>query len=163
MAGARRVDAMQQIGGSMREIRRGTAMLRLRALVLGGGEEALELGGSDTLGLLSERGASRMSELADAMRVDASTATRAVARLERAGLVERAPSPDDRRVVVVVPTEAGVAAHLAMRERYEKVMALICKGFDDAELRQLASLMERLVAGLDALPAPGQPAATGLP
>ncbi len=163
MAGVRRVDAMQQIGGSMREIRRGTAMLRLRALVLGEGEEALELGGSDTLGLLSERGASRMSELADAMRVDASTATRAVARLERAGLVARAPSPDDRRVVVVVPTDAGVAAHLAMRKRYEKVMALICEGFDDAELRQLASLMERLVAGMDALPAPRHPAATGLP
>jgi DNA-binding MarR family transcriptional regulator len=90
---------------------------------------------------------------ADAMRVDASTATRAVARLEKAGLVARQASPDDRRVVQVVATAAGVAAQQTMRRRYDDVMAMICADFDDDEVVLLAGLLDRLVAGIDSLPA----------
>jgi DNA-binding MarR family transcriptional regulator len=146
-----RVDVEERVGIALREVRRGTAMLRVKALVLGESDDAMELGGADTLAIVGQRGGCRMRELAEAMRVDASTATRAVARLEKAGLVERQPSSDDRRVVLVVPTTAGRAAQRAMRDRYDKVMAQICAGFDDEELEQLAILLDRLIAGLDAL------------
>jgi len=148
----RRLDE-RRVGIALREIRRGTAMLRLKTLILGDGDEAIELGGADTLALVSQGDGFRMSELADALRVDASTATRAVARLEKAGLVDRQTSPDDRRVVLVVPTSAGVSAQEAMLDRYDKVMGHICSDFADAELDALADLLDRLVAGIDSLPA----------
>jgi DNA-binding MarR family transcriptional regulator len=150
---AARLTGERRVGTALREIRRGTAMLRLKALVLGEGPDAIELGGADTLALVSQSGGCRMSDLADALRVDASTATRAVARLEKAGLVDRQVSPTDRRVVHVVPTRAGVAAQGAMLDRYDKVMGHICADFDDAEIEALAALLDRLVAGIDSLPA----------
>ena len=143
----------RRVGIALREIRRGTAMLRLKTLILGEGDDAVELGGADTLALVSQSGGCRMSELAEALRVDASTATRAVARLEKAGLVDRQISPDDRRVVHVVPTRAGVAAQGAMLDRYDRVMGHICAEFDDDEIEALAALLDRLVAGIDSLPA----------
>ena len=48
----------------------------------------------DTLDLLVQQPAWRMSELAEALRVDPSTATRAVQRLVRAGLADRRSRAD---------------------------------------------------------------------
>jgi DNA-binding MarR family transcriptional regulator len=47
------------------------------------------------------------SELAAHERVQRPTATRVLARLEEAGLIERAPSPDDGRVAHLRLTEEG--------------------------------------------------------
>jgi DNA-binding MarR family transcriptional regulator len=142
-----------RIAGGIREIRRGSSMLRIRALVLGAGASALEMGQADALAAICDAGRSRMRELADALRVDASTATRAVERLERTGLVKRETARHDGRVVHVVPTRRGLAEQSAMKERYQQVMHHVCSGFDDEELAALAGLLERLVAGLDAVAA----------
>jgi DNA-binding MarR family transcriptional regulator len=147
-----REEQVRRVGASVREIRRSAAMMRVRALVLGGSDSPLELGGADTLNFVCERGGSRMSELADALRVDASTATRAVARLETAGLVRREGDERDRRAVIVVPTQAGMAAQVQMRTQYLEVMKHICAEFDDDDVAVLADHLERLVAGIDALP-----------
>jgi DNA-binding MarR family transcriptional regulator len=48
-----------------------------------------------------------MSRLARTLSCDASNVTGLVDRLERDGLVERRPSPDDRRVKVLALTPAG--------------------------------------------------------
>jgi DNA-binding MarR family transcriptional regulator len=86
---ARRVDLDDEeqlalalrIGNSWKELRRGAAMGVLRDHLFGAGPDALEPGQVDTLELLVGRDAWRMSELAEALRVDPSTATRAVQRL----------------------------------------------------------------------------------
>jgi DNA-binding MarR family transcriptional regulator len=49
-----------------------------------------------------------MRSLAEQWRCDASTATWIVDRLERRGLAERRSAPTDRRVTLVVLTQAGV-------------------------------------------------------
>ena len=67
-------------------------MVALRDHLFGAGEDALEPGQVDTLDLLVQQPAWRMTDLADALRVDPSTATRAVQRLVRAGLAERGQS-----------------------------------------------------------------------
>jgi DNA-binding MarR family transcriptional regulator len=51
----------------------------------------------------------RMSELADTLLLSRGGATRQVARLEEAGLVERVIPPDDRRATYAVLTEKGLA------------------------------------------------------
>lgn len=55
----------------------------------------------------------RAADLVDAVQLTQSAASRLVARMERAGLVERALCEMDRRGVFVILTDAG-------RERYEQ-------------------------------------------
>jgi DNA-binding MarR family transcriptional regulator len=59
------------------------------------------------LALNSETGSERMTDLADGVVYSRSALTYQAGLLEKAGLVTRAPSPDDERGVVVTVTEAG--------------------------------------------------------
>lgn len=59
-----------------------------------------------------------MGACAQEMGCDASTATWLIDRLEERGLVERHPSPTDRRVKGVVLTDAGFAAKASLQEQY---------------------------------------------
>ncbi len=124
-------------------------MAAVRDHLFGAGSDALEPGQFDTLELLVQRQGWRMSELADSLRVDPSTATRAVQRLLKTGLAERGPYRGDGRVVMVSATESG-------RERYEAIarcrrafMDQVMRTFSLDERLQLASLLERLVAAAD--------------
>lgn len=138
-----------RIATAMREMRRGAAMARLRDRIHG--DAGLDLGQQDTLEVVVARGEARMSDVAAALRVDPSTATRAVARLEAAGLVERRRASADARSVVVAPTPAG----LALRDRQVRIargaMRALFNRFSPAEQAMLADLLDRLVAGLDEL------------
>ena len=137
----------QRIGVAWRELRRGASMQRLRDLFYG---EQFELAQVDALDLLVQQGECRMSELADALRVDASTATRTVGRLVKAGLVERVADRNDARAVRVQVTADGATVQAAIAERRRVLFDRILEGFSTRERGQLADLLERLVAGVDA-------------
>jgi DNA-binding MarR family transcriptional regulator len=124
-------------------------MQAFRPIVYGEGSDALDLGQVDALDLLVFHGSVRMGELADALRVDASTATRAVNRLVDAGLAQRKRSDDDGRVMVVAITKRGSEVHKALMERRREALAGILAGFSPRDRLELATLLERFVAGLD--------------
>lgn len=139
----------RRVGLAWREIRRGAAMTVLRDLFFGVGDDALEPGQMDTLDILVQAESWRMGDLAEALRVDPSTATRAIERLARAGLAERTPCTDDKRVVKVSATPAG-------RERYAAVSVIRMETLDRILARYapderpiLADYLERFVAALD--------------
>jgi len=138
-----------RITASWKEMRRGAAMAALRDHLMGVGPDALESGQVDTLDLLVKRDAWRMSDLADALRVDPSTATRAVQRLVRVGLAERRASEEDGRVVMVTATTTGRERHRVIAQRRRALMADMLAAFEPDERRQLADLMDRFVAALD--------------
>jgi len=138
-----------RIGAAWRELRRGASMQAFRPMVYGEGDDALDLGQVDALDLLVFHGAVRMGELADALRVDASTATRAVNRLVDAGLAERARSEDDGRVMVVVITKRGSEVHRALMARRRDAIEAILTDFNPCDREELANLLERFIAGLD--------------
>jgi DNA-binding MarR family transcriptional regulator len=71
------------------------------------------------LRVISEREGTRISDLAEALRIAPRSATEVADGLERRGLVERAPDPRDRRAVLLRPTPAG--RHL--REEVEEARA----------------------------------------
>lgn len=122
-------------------------MARFRELLYG---DELEMGQVDALDALVQHGPSRMRDLAAALRVDASTATRMVTRLADQGLVEREPDPDDARSVRVRMSRRGEVAHAAMNERRRHLFGDVLAGFEPDELHQLAGLLERLVDAVDA-------------
>lgn len=134
-----------RVGLAWRELRRGALSAEFRERVYGD----LDLGQADALELLVLRGEIRMAELADALRVDASTATRAVRRLVDAGLALRTTATDDARGIVVAATARGRAAHEAVAERRRAAIVKMVSVFDLEERRSLADLMERLVGALD--------------
>jgi DNA-binding MarR family transcriptional regulator len=137
----------RRIGRAWIELRRGAAASALRSYLFGT-EKALEQGQMDALDLLTRR-ERPMKELAARLRVEPSTATRAVQRLEHDGLAERFTSPQDGRVVLVRITDEGRRRHDAVAERRSVAMMHILSEFDPQERAQLADLMDRLIASID--------------
>jgi DNA-binding MarR family transcriptional regulator len=83
------------------------------------------------------------------MRIDPSTATRAVQSLVTDGLAERLPSPEDGRVVMVRVSAEGRARHADVAARRNLALKQILDSFDPAERATLADLLDRFVDALD--------------
>src|SRR5829696_1674852 len=99
--------------------------------------------------LLSADGPLGVSELASAAGVSAPTATRMLATLERAALVERRACARDRRVVHIALTAEG--ERRVVRERNQARRAQIFASLEPAERRQAARILERLAAAIEEL------------
>jgi len=88
----------------------------------------------------------RMSEIAAALGVAQSTATRLVEPLVREKRVERRPAPDDGRAVVICLTDKGqhAAAELStLSQRWsESVLQRIPPGQRDEVIRALGTIIE---------------------
>ena len=138
-----------RVGRAWRDMRRGASMGSPMDYLFGKGDDALETGQMDTLDLLVTQDAWRMGDLADALRVDPSTATRAVQRLERAGLANRCGGSDDKRVVMVSATEQGRRRHDEALTRRQALLARIMESYDRDEWPALAEFLERFVGALD--------------
>lgn len=138
-----------RIGLAWIEMRRGAAMGKLRDHLYGTGDDALDQGQSDTLDLLVTRRSWRMSELADGLRVDPSTATRAIQRLVNEGLATRHPCDEDGRVVMVSVSKAGKRRHAEVAARRGVLLTHLMSAFSAEERLQLADLLERFVASVD--------------
>jgi DNA-binding MarR family transcriptional regulator len=86
-----------------------------------------------------------MSELAAALKCDNSNVTGIVDRLEAAGLAERRPAPNDRRVKSVAVTAHGAR----LRDEFERRMGVPPPAFarlDSDDARTLRAILERLAA-----------------
>lgn len=142
------VELARRIGLAWRDLRRGASMAVLQSLLYG--ETGLDLGQLDTLEHLVHGDGQRMSDLADALRVDASTATRAVQRLVDAGFAERSPDPGDARCVIVRATRLGRSRHEELIASRRASLVEMISPIPVADRRSLAHGMEQLVAALDA-------------
>lgn len=136
-----------RIGRAWIELRRGAWAAALRDYLYGD-DQPIEQGQMDALDLLA-RGDRTMRGLADRMRIDPSSATRAVQRLVADGLAERVSSPDDGRVVMVRITREGRTRHAEVAARRNHAMALILGEFTADERADLAGLLDRFVGALD--------------
>jgi len=86
----------------------------------------LSLTAAATLSNLERRGPARLTDLATQQGVSQPAMTQLVTRLQDAGLVVRAPDPDDGRVVLVHVTDAGRAELVDRREvRTSRLGALL--------------------------------------
>ena len=108
-----------------------------------------------TLMKMRNAGSCTVAELAREQQVDAGAMTRLLGRLEKKGLCRRVRSNEDRRVVQVELTAAGVAAIDIDPAVVREVVNLHLAGFSKAELQTLHGYLHRmLVAG----EAPREPA-----
>ncbi len=136
-----------RIGRAWIELRRGAWTQALRCYLVGD-DEPLEPGQMDALDLLVRRDRT-MKQLAERLRIDPSSATRAVQRLVADGLAQRLAAPDDGRVVMVRISERGRDRHAEVDARRAHAMALILGAFTREERAELAELLDRFVESLD--------------
>lgn len=92
----------------------------------------------------------RRVDLAQHLLITQGGVTRLLAGLERQGLVERAASPEDRRVVFAQLTDAGARrVQSARRDHLADVDRLFGDRFSAAELATLDTLLARLREPVD--------------
>jgi DNA-binding MarR family transcriptional regulator len=132
-----------------RELRRGAGMAALREVLYGTGDDALDPAQTDALELLVQRSMWRMGDLAAALYIDASTATRTIDRLVANGLAARRPASDDARGVLVSATASGRRQCARIRQGRQVLVREFMEEFTVDECERLAVLMQRLVAGVN--------------
>jgi DNA-binding MarR family transcriptional regulator len=114
-------------------------------------EAGLQPGEFDVLATLRRSGEPYMlspTHLYETVMISSGGMTNRLDRLERAGLVERRPDPNDRRGKLIALTDAGkrvidetIDRHVANEERILSVLT-------PAEQKKLNALLRKLIAGL---------------
>jgi DNA-binding MarR family transcriptional regulator len=108
------------------------------------------------LWLMQHHGAMSMSRLAELLGVSLSNATGIIDRMEINKLIERVRVPDDRRLVVVQPAEAGRQAlsqtESTKRERMRAVIRRLSAAERPVVLEALRSLRRALSAEVESSP-----------
>lgn len=94
----------------------------------------------------------RGSELAESLEVHKSTASRAIAALERLGLVTRVPDPDDGRAQLLVAETVALAKVEAYRGRGRHRISAILADWSPDEVSTFASSLTRLNDASERLP-----------
>ncbi len=102
------------------------------------------------LGALSDGGALSARELAVAADVSPATVTEMLDALTSAGLVARARSQQDRRIVLTSLTERGRELVAERHARWEPHWRGALAQFSDRELLTAAAVLDRLAEMLDA-------------
>jgi DNA-binding MarR family transcriptional regulator len=108
---------------------------------------------TSALAKIEDQGPLTPSELAEQERVRRPTATRIVARLSDAGLVERTSDPSDGRVSLVSATPEGRSLLQRLRKRKNAFLAKRLRDLDPDEVATLdraAGILERLLQERDA-------------
>jgi DNA-binding MarR family transcriptional regulator len=102
------------------------------------------------LATIDRHGPLTPSELADRERIKRPTATRVIAWLEEAGLVDRTPDPQDGRSSLVTLTPAGRVLLDRVRTRKDVYLARRLRELDPEEratLDRAAAILERVLEG----------------
>ncbi len=113
----------------------------IRRLPTPGGLSPVTAGALNTL---SRYGATRLSDLAHSEAVTQPGMTQLVARLERDGLAQRRPDPQDRRAVLVAITPAGQALLAERRAARAGQIAEFVSALDGGAQGRLAAAIPAL-------------------
>src|SRR5215216_705153 len=114
-------------------------------------EHGLEPGWHDVLATLRRTGPPyqlRPSDFTGSLMLTSSGTTKRLDRLERAGLIERAPDPDDRRGVIITLTDAGHELIDRVTEAHLANEAHLLEGLSAVERDRLAALLRKLTLSL---------------
>jgi DNA-binding MarR family transcriptional regulator len=147
-------DVEEKLAGLWRAARLGPTVERLRRHILQGGDRSIEPGQFRALDAIAAHGPCPVRELAVTMDVEPSTATRATARLEDAGLIVKTRGKRDQREVLIELSDAGSELHSYFVERAFETYEEIFSVFTQDEHLLLADLLERMLKSTEQALAP---------
>lgn len=97
----------------------------------------------ECLRILFSRGVSTPSELARQTGLTSGAATAMLDRLEKAGLIERRPNPDDRRGTLIVPAKTAAEKAASWFESARIAQDELVSGYSEQEQELIADVFER--------------------
>ncbi len=112
----------------------------------------LQLGEFDVLATLRRSGAPYQlapTQLFEALLISSGGMTNRLDRLEKAGLIARAPNPEDRRGTLVLLTETGLALINRIVPLHVENEARSLSNLSREEQETLERLLEKLIDGLE--------------
>ncbi|GAB2800696.1 MarR family transcriptional regulator [Halomonas shantousis] len=115
-------------------------------------EHGLQAGEFDVLATLRRAGAPYAlgpTQLYEALLITSGGMTNRLDRLEKAGLIARAPNPEDRRGTLVSLTEDGLEIIDRIVPLHVENEAQALAGLSDEEQETLNRLLGKLIAGLE--------------
>jgi DNA-binding MarR family transcriptional regulator len=125
-----------------------SSLPRLRQRVTEAVGAGVDFSAFPTLARVASWGPLRTSELAERMGLDVSTVSRRIADLEQAGLVDRAPDPDDRRAHLLQITGAGTRLVERMRQVRSGLLEEALGGWSTEQIQELADVLGRFTSAL---------------
>ncbi|HEX4453008.1 MAG TPA: MarR family transcriptional regulator [Kofleriaceae bacterium] len=100
--------------------------------------------------LLNDGKARSQAELAELVKVEQPTMAQLLARMERDGLIKRAPNPDDGRSSLFSLTPRAQSKVRAVRDVLVKGSDEMFDGFSAGQIAMLATLLEQAIENLEA-------------
>jgi DNA-binding MarR family transcriptional regulator len=97
----------------------------------------------ECLGLLFHKQISTPSEIARQTGLTSGATTAMLDRLERSGLIERKPNPDDRRGTLIVLLESGAEKVGPWFASARQAQNVLVSNYSEQELEVLADFFER--------------------
>jgi DNA-binding MarR family transcriptional regulator len=97
---------------------------------------------------LKIRGALRLGDIAEAMKLDASTVSRHVQQLGDRGFIERGPDPEDGRASIISLTDEGSAGLTSSFEQRRDILAEAITDWNDEDRELLRAQLIRLATAL---------------
>ena len=85
-------------------------------------------------------------EMARSLNVNKSSVTRQLSLLEEKGYVRREPSPTDKRIILVYPTEKALAVREQLFRCYHDWSSYLTQDFSEEEKALLSRLMVQIAA-----------------
>jgi DNA-binding MarR family transcriptional regulator len=143
-SGATEEDQLAAIERGFSTLLRWGNLPRIRERFIAAGGVALDAGSYSILRRLDERGAMRLSELAQLVGLDLSTASRQVQHLQGTALVERVAVEEDRRASLLSLTDEGRGVLARSRVARRAVITELISGWSPAEREKLAWMLNRL-------------------
>lgn len=112
-------------------------------------DKGLHPGQPSLLHALSERDGQSQKELSKRLRHKAATTTMMLQRMEKAGMVRRAPDRNDQRVTRVFITDTGRKALQDTKEALRFMEAISFASFSEKEKEQLRLLLLKMGRNLE--------------
>lgn len=97
----------------------------------------------ECLRLLFLKGIATPSELARFTGLTSGATTAMLDRLEKAGLIERRPNPDDRRGTLIAPVKSGAETVASWFESARKAQDELISSYSEKELETISDAFER--------------------
>ena len=97
----------------------------------------------ECLRLLFQKGIATPSELARHTGLTSGATTAMLDRLERAGLIERRPNPNDRRGSLIAPAESSAEKAASWFESARKAQDELVSSYSESDLEIIVDIFER--------------------
>ena len=98
---------------------------------------------------LNEMGKVTQKDLAESRNLNNATVTRALERLEKKGFVKRIDDENDKRKRIVLLTSEGKQTINEILKKHESFKKDVFDDFDDNELQNLMTLLDRILSKLE--------------